>query len=360
MRASSAPPTVRDMRSPAWARVRFVASWLLALALLVFVLPRAVSISWHGVLPVLRTVHWPTALALVALWLLGLWVHSFVLTAAAPSLSHRRALTLNVTGSAIANVVPLGGAAGVELNRRMMRAWGIDTRAFAGFTFLTNLWDVGAKLLLPLVGVAALVRADEAVMPQLRTVSLVAGLGFVGLVAAAGTLLSSPRGAVRLGHFLDALVDRSLRPVGRRHRHDLTGAMLDIRRECAGLVSRGWLRMSMGITGYVALQFALLAACVRLTGGGVTWADVLAAFAVERLLTVVPITPGGVGVADLGLVGVLLALGGDPTGVAAAAVLAMGEGSEGTPAALVRGYGTDAPQKPASALLRPRQQDLFR
>ena len=309
------------MRSRTWARVRFTASWAIAVGLVVFVLPRAVSISWHGVLPVLRSVHWPAALALVAIWLLGLYVHSFVLTAAAPTLTHRRALALNVTGSAVANVVPLGGAAGVELNRRMMKTWGIDTRTFTGFTFLTNLWDVGAKLLLPLVGVAALVRAGESVIPQLRTASLMAGIGFALLVATAGTLLSSPRGAVRLGRFLDAAARRSLRLVGRRHHHDLTGAMLEIRRECADLVAQGWLRMSVGIIGYVALQFALLAACVHLTNGGVTWADVLAAFAVERLLTVVPITPGGVGVADLGLVGVLLALGGDPTGVTAAAVL---------------------------------------
>lgn len=46
--------------------------------------------------------------------------------------------------------------------------------------------------------------------------------------------------------------------------------------------------------------------------------------------------------------------------VAVAAVLAMGEGAEGTPAALVRGYRAGAPPRPASALLRPRQEDLFR
>lgn len=46
--------------------------------------------------------------------------------------------------------------------------------------------------------------------------------------------------------------------------------------------------------------------------------------------------------------------------VAAAAVLAMGEGAEGTPAALVRGFATTASSRPASTLLRPRHEDLFR
>lgn len=46
--------------------------------------------------------------------------------------------------------------------------------------------------------------------------------------------------------------------------------------------------------------------------------------------------------------------------IAAAAGLAMGEGDEGTPVVLVRGWRSAAPQRPASALLRPVAEDLFR
>jgi coenzyme F420-0:L-glutamate ligase/coenzyme F420-1:gamma-L-glutamate ligase len=46
--------------------------------------------------------------------------------------------------------------------------------------------------------------------------------------------------------------------------------------------------------------------------------------------------------------------------VAAAAVLAMGEAAEGRPAALVRGLSWSVPARPASALIRPQQDDLFR
>lgn len=46
--------------------------------------------------------------------------------------------------------------------------------------------------------------------------------------------------------------------------------------------------------------------------------------------------------------------------VAAAAVLAMGEAAEGAPVALVRGLRAPAPPRPASALIRPLDQDLFR
>lgn len=302
-------------------RAKFFLSWALAAALLVAIVPRAVDLSWKGVLPVLGAVHWPAAIALGGLWFLGLYVHSFVLTAAAPTLTHRRALTLNLTGSAVSNVVPLGGAAGVELNRRMMRAWGIDGRTFTGYTFLTNLWDVASKLLLPVIAVAALARAGDHISPQVQTAGIVAGVGFVVVAAGAAFVLASHRGAVLVGRVLETGAHRALRLAGKDRDLDLAAALLDIRAQSAGLVAQGWLRMTAGITGYVALQGLLLGLCLHLTGGGNTWPEVLAAFAVERALTVVPLTPGGIGVADLGLVGVLLTLGGDPASVAGAAVL---------------------------------------
>ena len=46
--------------------------------------------------------------------------------------------------------------------------------------------------------------------------------------------------------------------------------------------------------------------------------------------------------------------------VAAAAVLVMGEAAEGRPAALVRGLEWKADARPASALVRPKREDLFR
>ncbi|GAB3669027.1 hypothetical protein GCM10027596_40690 [Nocardioides korecus] len=258
-------------------------------------------------------------------WILGLYVHSFVLTAAAPGLTHRRALTLNLTGSAVANVVPLGGAAGVELNRRMMRTWGIDGRAFTGYTFLTNLWDVGSKLLLPLVAVAALFHAGETITSWVRTAATVAAVAFIAFAVASAYVLSSERAAAAAGRVLERLARRGLRLLGQHARADrelgLATALVDVRAQSAGLLRRGWLRMSAGMAGYVFLQGMLLALCLDITGATSTWPEVLAAFAVERLLTVVPLTPGGVGVADLGLVGVLLALGGDPVSVTAAAVL---------------------------------------
>ncbi len=45
--------------------------------------------------------------------------------------------------------------------------------------------------------------------------------------------------------------------------------------------------------------------------------------------------------------------------IASAASVLVGQGSEGRPVILLRGLATRAPQQPAAALMRPRQQDLF-
>ncbi|MBO0844044.1 MAG: flippase-like domain-containing protein [Nocardioides sp.] len=301
--------------------LRFIVSWALALTLLGLGLPRAVDVSWHVVLPALQSLQWTAAVALVAVWFLSLYVHSFLLTAAGPGLTRSRAITLNVTGSAVANVVPLGGAVGLELNRRMMKAWGIDARTFSGYVLLINLWSFAAKLLLPATAVLALGLADEAVGLPLRAAAVASAICFVGLAAVTATVLSSSRGALAFGHAVDRTARVCMRRMHRECSPHLVDTILDIRRECLRLIATGWPRMAAGIGGYVALQYLLLGLCLHLAGAGNTWPEVLAGFAVERTITLMPITPGGIGVADLGLVGVLIAMGGAPAGVAAAAVL---------------------------------------
>ena len=46
--------------------------------------------------------------------------------------------------------------------------------------------------------------------------------------------------------------------------------------------------------------------------------------------------------------------------LAAAASLLQGQGAEGKPVVLIRGFMTDAPAQPATAALRPTEQDMFR
>ena len=235
---------------------------------------------------------------LVALWFAGLAAHTVTLTAALPGLTHRRALLLSLTGSAIANVLPLGGAAGVALNYRMTRRWGFSPSGFAGYTVVSNLWDVVSKLTLPAL-VVPLLLVGLPIPAHLQRAVLAAAVALPLVVAVAAVVLAYPRTVHRLG----ARVQRA-------------------RLVAVDVVRAGWGRLSVGMAGYTVLLYVLLQACLVVTGAGVTWQVVLLAFCVERLATLVGITPGGLGVVEVGLAGALaLAPGASPAGVAAAVLI---------------------------------------
>lgn len=311
-----------DTKTPSrfWSRVQFVASWVIAIGIVV-ALPAMLDVAWGDIWHELTSIGPAAVFWLFVLWIGGLLCHTFVLVAAAPDLTNLRALTLNLTGSAISNVVPMGGAAGMELNRRMMKVWGIDTKKFAGFTFLTNLWDVASKFLLPVLAIAILALGDTAVSASLWWTAIGAAIGFVAVCAFGMIVLRRPAAARAFGGWLERFLGGCSRLIRRPREFHLTEALLEIRRDSLDVVRGGWLQMSTGMFFYVALQGLLLWACLDLTGANTTAVAVLVAYAVERLLTVLPITPGGVGVADIGLVGVLIALGADPAGAAAGAIL---------------------------------------
>src|SRR6476469_8617549 len=82
--------------------------------------------------------------------------------------------------------------------------------------------------------------------------------------------------------------------------------------------------MTVGMLAYLALQLALLWFCFQALHVPLGVPVLFTALAVERLLTLVPITPGSAGVVEVGTTAALVALGGDPAGVAAGLILFRG------------------------------------
>jgi uncharacterized protein (TIRG00374 family) len=86
--------------------------------------------------------------------------------------------------------------------------------------------------------------------------------------------------------------------------------MSGFRDRAAGLLAtRGW-RISLTTVASQLTLWLVLLACLRglgLSQAQVSWQSSLAAYAFIRLLTALPITPGGAGITELGLVGILAA-----------------------------------------------------
>jgi uncharacterized membrane protein YbhN (UPF0104 family) len=322
----AADPKGRPKPDRSSSRVpRVVLSLALAVGLLGYALPRLVGTTVHEVVRALELVTAPESVLLSVLWITGLFVYSFVLTAALPGLTRQRALNLNLTGSAVANVLPFGGAAGMSLNYLMIRSWGFTAGGFSAFTLVTNVWSILLKLALPAVALTALVVSGQHVSHTVRMTGLGAAAVLTLIVVMLISGLATHRVAARAIGLLAPLVARVSQLVRRPvTREAVISELLSFRDRVAGLVGARWPQLSIGMVGYGVLQALLLWACLHAVGGHLSPTVVLAGFAVDRVMSMVFLTPGGTGFAEAGTAAALVALGGDPTVMTAGVLLYRG------------------------------------
>jgi uncharacterized protein (TIRG00374 family) len=145
----------------------------------------------------------------------------------------------------------------------------------------------------------------DAVLITAATIGLAV---LAAMVTGLGLLLRSQAFALRAGRALQRLLAVASRLVRRSPPANAAGSLSSFRdRAGALLAARGWRITAATVASYLTLWLVLLA-CLRGTGlsqAQMPWQTSLAAFAFIRLLTALPITPGGLGVTELGLVGVL-------------------------------------------------------
>ena len=294
-----------------------VLSVAVAIGLLAVVFPAATGASWSVVYDRLLTLSvWQIAL-LAVVWFSGLYAHTYVITGALPRLTHRQALMLNFSGSAVSNLVPFGGALGMGLNYTMLRSWGFNRTNFAVLTVLTNACTVAVKLLLPALALGALVLTGDLMSTRL-VVAAVAGISLAIVVV---TVIVTAAVSSRFRDGLRRTVATVGRGLGRRVVTAVRDASVAVGTGVRAAVHRGWRRMTLGAVTYAVLQATLLYLCFVCLGSPMNPAVVFAGYAMGRALSILPITPGGVGVAETGSAAVLIALGADPTITAAAVLL---------------------------------------
>lgn len=249
-------------------------------------------------------------LALLALWNQATYV--LVEMAARPTLRFFQALKITQTSTAVSNTLPAGAALGAGLQTGMYVSYGFRPGDVAISMALTGFWNTFAKLAMPIVALAALAFTGNS------SDGLVAAavLGLVALIAtitALVVILRSERGAVRLGRRLTPLLNRAL-DLGRREAKDDWGrTFADFRRRTVTLLGQRWARLTVAtLVSHTTLYLVLLLTLrhVGISNDEVAWEEALAAFAFIRLLSALPITPGGLGVVELGLTAALTAAGG--------------------------------------------------
>ena len=304
--------------------VRVVLSVVVAAALLLGVLPQLADLSevW-AVLQDLST-GWLLVLLLGAAW--NIATYQFVMMSALPGLSMGKAFVAGQLSTALANTLPAGAVVGVGVTYTVLRSFGHAGRSIAVAATLTGVWNTFVKLGLPVVALALLAFTGAA--NQALVITAVIGLAIlVAAVVLGGLSLSSEPLALRIG---DGLAHAVTRVVGLFGRAPVTGwgaRLARFQRESIGLLRRRWLLLTATtLVSHLSL-YLLLVLSLRAVGveaDTVTAVDALGAFAFVRLVTALPLTPGGLGVVELGLSGALVLAGGPDAAVVAAVLLYRG------------------------------------
>lgn len=321
--ADSVPGTApRRAHRISWHRVL---SGVIALAVIVavfgFAFPKfaGYAAAWDAIS---RMAVWEAAvLCLVAG--LRLVVPVFQLQAALPGLRFGHGFAVYTWGTAMSNTVPAGGAIGIGVTYEMLLSWGSTAAAITREIIVTGIWNDFVILALPVIAVGL-----NAVTGSSGGESI--GLALVGLVVlvvavvAFAVILRSRRIARHVGDFAARAVSSVLHWF---HRNPVRGwgdALVRFDEDTEDLIVKRWVPLSVSTAGVQLCQYLLLLLCLRFVGIPADEAnaiDVFGAYVFSRLLQLVPITPGGLGVVQLGLAAALASTGAPNDEIAAATLV---------------------------------------
>ncbi len=290
-------------------------------AVFAFVLPRIAD--YGEVWGVVEGLSWKQIVALLLATLLNLATFAPPWMAALPQLGFRRAFVVTQASTASTYVAPGGAAVGVALSYAMLRGWGLPAHSVALAAALTGIWNQFALLGFPAVALALLTLPQEQ-NAALQTVAVVGLAIFVVAAAGFAVGLSTPQLARSVGNIAARLANRSLR-ILRRKPVDWTGeSFVGFRNEAVGLLRRRWHVLTLATLAGQLSVFVVFLVSLRVLGvsaSEVSGADAFAAWSLVRLLGSLPITPGGLGVVEVGLVAALVGFGGANAEVVAAVLI---------------------------------------
>jgi len=315
-------PRATGWRDPRVRRaLQAAVSILLVGGIFYFVLGQFADLSsvWRAIRSLTR---YEVAILLVlAAWnLVTYWIQMVVST---PGLTYPQSMVLTESTTAVSNALPAGGAIGVGLTYSILGSWGFSNSRATLAVLVSGIWNNFAKLGMPVVALAILAVQGES--SGGRMVAAAAGLvGLIAVVTIFALILHSEPFARQLGLFTQRIATRIRRVFRKGPATGWDLAVTKFRGRVLAYVHRRWLALTViTVVGHLSL-FLVLLACLRVMGVSeqeAGWAEVLAVFSFARLVTAIPITPGGVGIVELALIGGISAAGGERAEVVAAVLI---------------------------------------
>jgi uncharacterized protein (TIRG00374 family) len=286
-----------------------------------FVLPRIAD--YAAVWETIQDLGWKQIAALAIVEVINLATFAPPFMAALPGLGFLRASAVTQASTASTYIAPGGAAVGMGVGYAMLRGWRFAPGAVTLAVTLTGIWNQFFMLGAPAVGLALLTVAGGK-NPLLQTVALIGFAIFVVGVGGFVAALSSDRLARRVGDFSARAVNWCLHVVRRGPVKWGGASLVSFRNEAIGLLRRRWWALTLATLAGQLSVFVVMIVCLRAVGvteSQVTLTEGFAAWTLVRLLGSIPITPGGLGIVELGLTGALVGFGGPNAKVVAAVLL---------------------------------------
>ncbi|MGI9577944.1 MAG: lysylphosphatidylglycerol synthase transmembrane domain-containing protein, partial [Microthrixaceae bacterium] len=308
--ATAGAVTSEAGQSPARSRRNTIIQAVIGIGLIILlfgvILPA--FIDYELVFDAMRSLEiWQLGVLLV-LALLRIIAESSLYSAAIPGLGFGPGLKSFLASNTVADLAPPPADLAVRFG--MYKSLGISTERAGAGIIISGVFSIGARLVLPVIALVIVLVSgvdDE-------TTWVLAALGVSALVGAGALItmmIRSEQWTARVGEWVGRAAERVAARFGRKiDAADLGTKAAEFRGRLVGVVRDRWAHASAAVIASHLVSYAVLLAALRFVGvsnAQIDWVDLLVAYAIVRLITLIPLTPGGIGVAAAGYVVLLSA-----------------------------------------------------
>lgn len=215
--------------------------------------------------------------------------------------------TSQLVSNAMAKVVPGGVVAATAVLFQMLSVSGVPRQqvatALAAAGFISNL------VLFSLPAIALIIAAISAPVPNgLLPVAAAGSVFFVVMFIVAFALVKYDRVLLTVGRYIEAIVGWLAKRFNRPWTSTAEGWLVR-RNEVVEALGVRWFKVLAAAVLNWLLEYLVLVVALYAIGSEARPSLVLVAFAGASVLGMIPITPGGLGFVEFGLVGMLVASG---------------------------------------------------
>jgi uncharacterized protein (TIRG00374 family) len=263
-------------------------------------LPSLLSVfgAWHA----LAHLDWPFAVLVLACEVarsLCLWELDRIALRMRPWLP---VIAAQLTGNAMGRIFPGGAATATAVSASMLRRAGVDTDEAAAAFGTSTLLQLATTFALPVLALPAVVGGAQ-IDHSLATAAYLGVAMFVLLLAAGATALTTDRPLELVGRALQWLLNKTVR----RHdpASDVAQRMIAARDLIRTTLGENWRVALLAAAGNTGFDYLALLAALRAVGASPRPSLLLLGYTAAEVLALVPVTPGGLGFVEAGLVGTL-------------------------------------------------------